>query len=59
MKTYRLSFTAASFFFHESLELAKIYLEEEDWKKAVDYLINENVNKRSISTSKERVVNSS
>jgi hypothetical protein len=52
MEIYRLSFTGASFFLHESLELAKIYIDKEDWKKAVDYLILENVNNRSTSTIK-------
>jgi len=52
MEHYRLSFTAASFFLHESLELAKIYIDKEDWKEAVDYLIHENVNNRSTSTIK-------
>jgi len=52
MKKYRLSFTAASFFLYESLELAKIYIEKENWREVVDYLINENVNKRSANTIK-------
>jgi len=52
MTHYRLSFTAASFFLHESIELANLYLELNDWNKAVAALINANSNKRSISTIK-------
>ena len=52
MTHYRLSFTAASFFLHESIELANLYLEVNDWNKAVAALINANSNKRSISTIK-------
>ena len=52
MNNYRLSFTGASFFLHESIELAKLFLEHDDWNAAVDFLLNANVNKRSISTIK-------
>lgn len=52
MNNYRLSFTGASFFLHESIELARLYLEDNDWNKAVNSLVNENVNKRSISSIK-------
>lgn len=52
MSNYRLSFTGASFFLHESIELAKLFIEYDSWNEAVDSLINANVNKRSISTIK-------
>ena len=52
MNEYRLSFTGASFFLHESVELAKLYLEYENWNDAVNSIVNSNVNKRSISTIK-------
>ena len=52
MNNYRLSFTGASFFLHESIELANLYVSYEDWNEAVDSLVNANVNKRSISTIK-------
>ena len=52
MSNYRLSFTGASFFLYESIELAKLYIELEDWSKAVESIINENSNKRSASTIK-------
>ena len=52
MAHYRLSFTAASFFLHESIELANLYFELNDWNKAIATLINAHSNKRSISTIK-------
>jgi len=52
MTNYRLSFTAASFFFHESVELSNLYLELNDWNKAVKALTNASAKKRSISTIK-------
>lgn len=52
MSSYRLSFTGASFFLHEATELAKLYLELNNWSKAVEFIINENSNKRSASTIK-------
>lgn len=52
MTNYRLSFTGASFFLHESIELTQLYFEFGDWNKAVEALINTNTNKRSISTIK-------
>lgn len=52
MTNYRLSFTGASFFLHESIELANLYVEFGSWSKAVEVLVNANSNKRSISTIK-------
>ena len=52
MDGYRLSFTGASFFLFESIEIAKIYLDKNNWSKAIEFIINENVNKRSVSTIK-------
>jgi len=52
MNNYRLSFTGASFFLHETIELAKLFIEHESWNEAVNSLVNANINKRSISTIK-------
>ena len=49
---YRLSFTGASFFLYESIELTKLYFELESWNEAIQAVIESSGNKRSISTIK-------
>ncbi len=49
---YRLSFTGASFFLHESIELARLCLEYDDCTKAVNSLLSAEVVDRSRSTVK-------
>jgi len=52
INNYRLSFTGASFFLYESIELAKLYIVLGSWDEAVKAVIDSNVNKRSKSTIK-------
>jgi len=49
---YRLSFTGASFFLHESIELARLCLEYENCTDAVNSLLSSEVLDRSKSTVK-------
>ncbi len=49
---YRLSFTGASFFLYESIELANLYFECGIWDEAINSLLASSVLKRSKSTVK-------
>ena len=49
---YRLSFTGASFFLHETIELAKLCLEYDNCNDAVNSLLSSDVLDRSKSTVK-------
>ena len=47
---YRLSFTGASFFLFESIELTNLYFECSSWDEAIDSLLSSSVLKKSTST---------
>jgi hypothetical protein len=50
--TYRLSFTGASFFLHETIILANLCLEYDDCAKALNHLLSSEILDRSKSTVK-------
>lgn len=52
---YIVSFTTGSLFHHESVTLAGLYLEQEQWKTVRDKVIKENILQARTLTSLERV----
>ena len=53
MKDYSLSFTAASLMFYETEQVARLYLEHNDWKVVAEMVVNDNVlQKGTVSTRK-------
>ena len=65
MKDYSLSFTAASLMFYETEQVARLYLEHDDWKVVAEMVVNDNVlqkgtvstRKREFAEIKKRLVN--
>lgn len=52
-KRYRMSFTSGGIFFHESLKLTELYLENLDWETVKKIALNDNIlQTRTISSSK-------
>ena len=65
MKDYSLSFTAASLMFYETEQVARLYLEHDDWKVVSEMVVDDNVlqkgtvstRKREFAEIKKRLVN--
>ena len=65
MKDYSLSFTAASLMFYETEQVARLYLEHDDWKVVAEMVVDDNVlqkgtvstRKREFAEIKKRLVN--
>jgi len=65
LKDYSLSFTAASLMFYETEQVARLYLEHDDWKVVAEMVVDDNVlqkgtvstRKREFAEIKKRLVN--
>ena len=55
-KQYKLSFTAGGLYVNESLELARIYLELQDWKLSISQVISDGLIQLPKEASKRRIL---